>query len=76
MTIYVLTLEWNEKAKMLGHYYRDMRAIVEHRHCAHSKRPYDSHDEWKDKNALSVKDGDVYLSRKARNFPVEWESLI
>ena len=36
---YCIDSEWNEKAKQVGKFYRDMRAKVEHRHSAHGKRP-------------------------------------
>ncbi len=75
-TYLAIDLEINERAKALGKFYWDSRAIVEHRHSAHGKRQYDAHDEWKDKNDLAKKDGDVFEDRKTRGFPVEWSPVI
>ena len=74
-TYLCVDLEWNEKAKMTGHYYRDMRAIVEHRHSAHGKRPFDKHDESKTQDMVD-RDTATFERRKAENFPITWESLI
>lgn len=71
-----IDVEINERAKMAGKFYWDERAIVEHRHSAHGKRKYDEHDEWKDKNELAKKDGEIYEDRKRRGFPVEWVGVI
>lgn len=68
--------EWNAKAKQLGRFYWDKRAIVEHLHSAHGKREYDEHDRWKIENNLSFTDGLVYSDRLSRNFPIEWEPII
>lgn len=68
-------LEWEAKAKMTGHYYRDMRAVIEHRHSAHKKRPYDLYDENK-MSGMSDRDMATFLSRKARGFPIEWQSVV
>ena len=71
-----IDVEINEKAKMNGRFYWDKRAIVEHAHSAHNKRPYDEHDEWKDRNNLSELDGEILEKRRSLGFPITWESLI
>jgi len=68
--------EINETAKLFNKFYWDKRAIVEHVHSAHGKRPYDVHDKWKDENSLAMYDGIVYEARKANGFPVVWEPII
>jgi glycosyltransferase involved in cell wall biosynthesis len=75
-TYLCVDLEWNEKAKMLNHFYWEDKSIVEHVHSAHGKRPYDMHDKWKDEHSLATTDGSIFENRKTRSFPVEWESLI
>ena len=75
-TYLAIDLEINERAKMAGKFYWDKMAIVEHKHSAHGKREYDDHDRWKDENELAKKDGAIFEDRKARGFPIEWESLI
>lgn len=71
-----IDLEINERAKLVGKFYWDSRAIVEHAHSAHHKRPYDEHDIWKDENNLAINDGKIFEERKNRGFPITWESLI
>lgn len=70
-----IDVEINEKAKMNRRFYWDERAIVEHAHSAHNKRPYDAHDEWKDRNNLSEIDGETLEKRRAQGYPVTWEPL-
>lgn len=72
---YCVDSEWNEKAKMLGKFYWDDRSIVEHLHSAHGKRPVDATDSYKEDKWME-EDNRVFLDRKSRGFPVEWESLI
>ena len=71
---YCVDSEWNEKAKLLNHFYWDERAVVEHIHSAHGKRPVDSHDT--DKEGLSEADNRVFEERKAQGFPVTWQPII
>lgn len=71
-----IDVEINERAKMVNKFYWDERAIVEHAHSAHGKRPYDDHDRWKDNNDFATKDKVIFEDRKARSFPVEWTPLI
>jgi glycosyltransferase involved in cell wall biosynthesis len=73
---YCIDLEWNEKAKMTGHFYREMRAKVEHLHSAHNKRPVDVHDMDRQDNNYMALDNAVYRERKEKGFQIEWESLI
>jgi glycosyltransferase involved in cell wall biosynthesis len=68
-------LEWNEKAKMLGHFCWDERSIIEHLHSAHGKRPIDELDLVKNEGMVE-RDTATYNDRKARGFPIEWEPVI
>lgn len=71
---YCIDLEWNAKAKMLGHFYWDERSIQEHIHSAHGKRPVDDLD--REKQKWMEIDNKTFEDRKARNFPIEWSPLI
>lgn len=72
---YCVDTEWNEKAKMLGKFYWDSRAIVEHLHSAHGKRPVDIIDGYKEDGWMET-DNQTFQARKAAGFPIEWESVI
>lgn len=73
---FCVDLEWNEKAKMLGRFYWDSRAVVEHLHSAHGKRPVDKLDlEKADKNWMEI-DNAIFAERKAEEFPIRWEPII
>lgn len=71
-----IDVEINERAKLANKFFWDSRAVVEHAHSAHGKRPYDAHDQWKDESGLYASDGAIYRERKAQGFPVTWISLI
>lgn len=73
---YSVDREWNEKAKMLGHFYWDERAKVEHIHSAHNKRPVDDIDESKGGELAMAEDNEVFEARKRYGFPVIWQPLI
>jgi len=73
---YNIDSEWNEKAKMSGHFYWDTRAVVEHIHSAHGKRPVDSIDREKVDNNWMEIDNATFAQRKAEGFPVTWEPII
>lgn len=73
---YCADSELNAKAKMLGKYYWDKRSIVEHLHPAHGKRESDKLDQLKIDNNWMELDNKIFEDRKARGFPIEWESLI
>lgn len=73
---FCVDLEWNEKAKSLGHFYWDERSKVEHLHSAHGKRPYDDNDAEKLNNAWNETDTKTFEERKAQGFPIQWDSLI
>ena len=73
---YCLDSELNAKAKSIGKFYWDERAIVEHLHSAHLKRPIDLHDERRAKQNLMEIDNKTFNDRLSRNFPVEWEPII
>jgi hypothetical protein len=73
---YNIDSEWNEKAKMLGKFYWDERSKVEHLHSAHGKRPVDALDLEKQYAGWMEVDNRTFEDRKARGFPIEWESLI
>lgn len=73
---YCVDSEINAKAKLLGKFYWDKRAIAEHLHCAHGKRPLDAHDQERlDKNYEAI-DGKIFEERKALGFPITWEPVI
>jgi hypothetical protein len=71
---YCIDSEWNEKAKMLGKFYWDSRAVVEHLHSAHGKRPVDELD--LEKQGWMEEDNKTFEERKAQGFPVTWSPLI
>lgn len=73
---YRIDSEWNAKAKMLGHFYWDERAIVEHLHSAHGKRPFDKHDTDRAENNYMELDRITFEDRQRRKFPIEWEPII
>jgi hypothetical protein len=73
---YCVDSEWNEKARMLGRFYWDERSVVEHLHSAHGKREHDAHDEEKEVAGWMEIDNKTFEERKARGFPITWESLI
>jgi hypothetical protein len=73
---YCVDSEINSKAKSLGKFYWDKRAIVEHLHSAHGKRPMDDHDLFRDTHGYMVEDNKIFRDREARGFPIEWNSLI
>lgn len=73
---YNVDSEWNEKAKTLGRFYWDERAVVEHVHSAHGKRSVDALDQEKIDNEWQVIDGAMYEKRKAEGFQVRWETMI
>lgn len=73
---YNIDSEWNEKAKMLGRFYWDERAKVEHLHSAHGKRPVDRHDLDRQAKDYMETDRIVFEERKANNFPVTWSPII
>lgn len=68
--------EWNAKAKSLGRFWWDSRAVVEHLHSAHLKRPIDRHDIFRTEEGLMEKDNKTFADRLSANFPVTWASLI
>jgi len=73
---YNVDSEINAKSKLLGKFYWDERAKVEHLHSAHGKRPVDIHDlERQESNWMEI-DRQIFEDRKARGFPIEWSSLI
>ena len=72
---YCVDLEWNEKAKMYNEFFWDSRAIVEHLHSAHGKRPIDTTDSYKEDKWMEV-DNRTFEQRKEKRFPIEWEAII
>lgn len=72
---YCVDSEWNEKAKMLGHFYWDERSKVEHLHSAHGKRPVDEIDEYKNDEWMNI-DAQTLADRREKGFPITWQSLI
>lgn len=71
---YCIDLEWNAKAKMLGHFYWDERSIQEHIHSAHGKRLVDDLD--REKQKWMEIDNYTYANRLSQDFPVTWNSII
>lgn len=68
--------EWNAKAKSLGRFWWDSRAVVEHLHSAHLKRPIDQHDLFRMDEDWMELDNKTFADRLSANFPVTWASLI
>lgn len=73
---YNIDSEWNAKAKELGCFYWERNSVVEHLHVAHGKRDYDLHDKLKEDSMWMAIDNLIFEDRKARCFPIFWESLI
>ena len=73
---YCVDSEWNEKAKMLGHFYWDERSKVEHLHSAHGKRDVDDLDKEKQDAGWMEHDNEIFRMRKEMSFPITWGSLI
>jgi glycosyltransferase involved in cell wall biosynthesis len=73
---YCVDSEINAKAKSLNMFYWDERSTIEHLHPAHGKREKDEHDLLREKNNLMEIDNKIFEERKARGFPITWESLI
>ena len=71
---YCIDSEWNEKAKILGRFYWDERAKVEHLHSAHGKRPVDDLD--REKIDWMEEDNKTFAERKANGFPITWSPMI
>lgn len=73
---YCVDSEINAKAKSLNRFYWDERAIVEHLHSAHGKRPVDNHDLDRQKGNYMELDNKIFEERKAQGFPVTWSAII
>lgn len=73
---YCVDSEINAKAKSLNKFYWDERSIVEHLHSAHGKRELDDHDRHRMDNNFMEIDNKTFEDRKAKGFPIEWDSLI
>jgi len=73
---YCVDSEWNAKAKSLKRFYWDERAVVEHLHSAHGKRPFDDHDKERVDNNYAEADNKLFEERKAQGFPVVWSPII
>lgn len=71
---YNIDSEWNAKAKKHGAFFWDERAVVEHLHSAHGKRPLDSLD--LEKQGWMEEDNKTFEERKAQGFPITWEPII
>lgn len=76
LNYYCVDLWWNEKAKALGNFYWDSRAVVEHVHSAHGKRPVDFLDQEKVDNDWAAIDTATYEKYKADGFPVDWGGAV
>lgn len=68
--------EINAKAKSLGIFFWEKRAIVEHVHSAHGKREADEGDRLKVENDWQRIDNETFERRKATGFQIEWTPLI
>jgi glycosyltransferase involved in cell wall biosynthesis len=73
---YCVDSEINAKAKSLDKFYWDERAVVEHLHSAHGKRPVDAHDQERIDNHYAEIDNALFEQRKAQGFPIMWEPVI
>jgi len=73
---YCVDLELNERAKRVGKFYWDERAVVEHLHSAHGKRPLDSVDQYKMDSGWIETDNILFEERKRLNFPNDFLPVI
>lgn len=73
---YCVDLELNERAKLANKFYWDERAVVEHIHSAHGKRPIDDVDRYKMDTDWMVKDNILFEERKQAGFPNDFEAII
>ena len=73
---YCIDSEWNAKAKMLGHFYWDERAIVEHLHSAHNKREIDRHDIFRMDEDWMAMDNKTFADRLSAGFPIDYDPII
>lgn len=67
-------LELNERAKRVGKLIWLPNAIVEHRHSANGKRPFDALDE--EKVFIGESDMQLFESRKAAGFPDDFPACV
>lgn len=73
---YCIDSEWNAKAKMLGHFYWNEKAIVEHLHSAHLKREIDRHDIFRTEEDWMAMDNKTFADRLSAGFPIDYDPII
>lgn len=71
---FCVDMEINEVAKKHGVFYWDERAVIEHLHSAHGKRPVDTLD--LEKQDWMEEDNKIFEKRKAQGFPISWSPII
>lgn len=73
---YCVDMELNARARNVGKFYWDERAIVEHLHSANGKRPLDDNDRIRMENNWMEIDNKIFQERKLQGFPNNFEAVI